>query len=158
MQELVKLLNESPLFRGIKRDALEKIAQSCRKLAFGPQETMAKARDAAPGAYILASGLVEVVYEAGPGAPRDVLATLTGPEYSKSQKADLFGEMALLSAVPWQASFHTVEQTSAWLIPRDGLAPLLAADPALHAALATNIAKILHQRLRPKGSQGPSRA
>lgn len=108
-------------------DRLAAHAQS-RWLAFG--DTVCKTGDVADGLFVVKSGSVRIFAEEG------------GKETSQGVRkaGDVFGEMALLRDHRHEASARASAKTELLVIPRAVVAPIVAANPAARAFVASRVA------------------
>ena len=108
-------------------ERLAEVAQS-RQLAFG--ETLCKAGDPADGLFVIRSGSLRVFAEEG------------GKEVSQGQHkaGDVFGEIVMLRDYRHEWSARSSAKTELLFIPRAVIAPMIAANPAARALVASRVA------------------
>ncbi len=150
MKAPLEFLVQAPLLQNLSKTQIKALAAICERSELDPQETLAREGSPGTGAYLIERGIIEVVLESD--GQRDVVGTLTGPEYKDDARGDAFGEICVLDPMPWQASFQTVENSVLWLLPHARLQALFAADPDLKARLASNVARALYRRLAGRTS------
>jgi len=118
------------LLSALTRKDIDRLAQAAqsRWLAFG--DTAAKAGDAADGLFVIKSGSVRVFAEEG------------GKEISQGVRktGDVFSEMAVLREHRHDVSARASAKTELLFIPRAIVAPIIAANPAARAFVASRVA------------------
>ncbi len=142
-------LVQAPLLQSLTKPQIKAIAGICQRHELDPQERVVQRGAVGAGAFFIEKGILEVVLEKD--GVRDVVGTLTGPEYKDDARGDVFGDICLVEPKPWNASFYTVEHTVLWLLPFEKLSELYASDPDLKGRLAGNVAIRLHRRLTARG-------
>jgi CRP-like cAMP-binding protein len=122
-------LAEVPLFDGLSKRHLRRIAKLARIRRFAPGSPIVRAGDPGRSFYVLLDGTAKV-------APRGGRARRLGT-------GDYFGEMALLDDAPRSADVVAQDEVLALTIDRSGFTKLLRAEPALaHALLRTLAARL----------------
>jgi len=106
-----------PLFRGAGEIVLRHVVQKLRPVVFAPGEDVFRKGDAGDQMYFITAGAVEVLGDVS----SDVLATLGPGSY--------FGEMALLSSEPRNASVRAREYCEMYTLEKGALAELLEHHP-----------------------------
>jgi len=135
-----RLIGASPpsggLLHGLpmaERAALLTGAITCR---FKPGEVVFNEGDPAGGIYFIRDGRVEITLQL-PGGGAKTLGT--------AAEGDTFGELAALDGGPRTATVRALEATVADYLPRDVLAPSLAAAPSLAYRLMNQMASNLRR-------------
>ena len=119
-------LDEVPLFHGLSKRHLRRIAKLARIRRFAPGSVMVRTGDPGRSFYVLLDGSAKVV---------------RGGRRSASLGAgDYFGELALLDDAPRSADVVAEGDVLAMTIDRPGFAKLLRAEPALAQALLRTLA------------------
>jgi ATP-binding cassette subfamily B protein len=126
----VDFLASVDLFSALTRAELDRLsacAQS-RRLAFG--DTVCKAGEAADGLFVIKSGSIRVFGEEG------------GKEISMGVRkaGDVFAEMVMLRECRHESSARASAKTELLFIPRSSIAPIVAANPAARAFVASRVA------------------
>ena len=134
LEQIVTVLEKVPLFEGLSRKDLEKIARLVRGRTVGPAELVFKEGDPGDKFFIVQSGSVEILTDKA-GSEPDLLAV--------KRAGDAFGEMALLTDAPRSATVRAVEQTNLLVVSRDQFEQLLGGD-----TLATRVMRSLAKSLR----------
>jgi CRP-like cAMP-binding protein len=119
-------LGEVPLFDGLSKRHLRRVAKLARIRRFAPGSTMVRAGDPGRTFYVVLDGTAKVV-RAGARARRLGIG-------------DYFGEMALLDDAPRSAHVVADGEVLALTIDRSGFAKLLRAEPALAQTLLRTLA------------------
>jgi CRP-like cAMP-binding protein len=123
------------LFAGFSDAEREALAGHLVYAPFVAGETLTRQGDVAHWLYLVVSGEVEVVVEAGDGQRRP-LSTIRG-----GGPAAYFGEMGLLTGAPRTASVVAVTDVECHRLDKDGLEQVLKARPAIAEELSTLMAK-----------------
>lgn len=119
-------LAEVPLFEGLSKRQLRRIAKLARVRRFGPGSTMVRTGDPGRSFYVMLDGRARVIRV--DGRTRRLAA------------GDYFGEMALLDDTPRSAAVVADGAVLALTIDRPGFAKLVRAEPALAQALLRTLA------------------
>lgn len=119
-------LAEVPLFEGLSKRHLRRVAKLARIRRFASGSPMVRAGDAGRTFYVVLDGSAKVVL---PGA-RSVRLGI----------GDYFGEMALIDDAPRSADVVADGDVLALTIDRPGFTKLLRAEPALAQALLRTLA------------------
>lgn len=120
------ILAELPLFEGLSKRHLRRIAKLARTRRFAPGSAMVRSGDPGRAFYVLLDGSAKV--SGTGGRPRRLAA------------GDYFGEMALLDDAPRSASVVAEGEVLALTIDRPGFTKLVRAEPALAQALLRTLA------------------
>jgi CRP-like cAMP-binding protein len=122
-------LAEVPLFEGLPKRHLRRIAKLARVRRFAAGSAMVRAGDPGRTFYVLLDGSAKVVR--------------SGARARRLGSGDYFGEMALLDDAPRSADVVADSEVLALTIDRPGFVKLLRAEPALaHALLRTLAARL----------------
>ena len=119
-------LADVPLFEGLPKRHLRRIAKLARIRRFAPGSTMVRTGDPGRSFYVLLDGTAKVVRVSG--RPR------------RLGTGDYFGEMALLDEAPRSAAVVAEGEVLALTIDRPGFTKLVRAEPALAQALLRTLA------------------
>lgn len=134
LEQIITVLEKVPLFEGLSRKDLEKVAKLVKGRTVRVGELLFKEGDPGDKFYIIQSGSIEVLKEKA-GSEPDRLAV--------KRAGDSFGEMALLTDAPRSATVRAVEQTNLLVVSRDQFEELLGGD-----TLATRVMRSLAKSLR----------
>src|SRR3954452_755419 len=119
-------LEEVPLFEGLSKRHLRRIAKLARIRRFAPGSVMVRTGDTGRSFYVLLDGSAKV--------------TRTGRRSLRLEAGAFFGEMALIDDSPRSADVVAEGEVLALTIDRSGFAKLLRAEPALAQALLRTLA------------------
>jgi CRP-like cAMP-binding protein len=125
----LRSLAEVPLFHGLSKRHLRRIAKLARIRRFSSGSALVRAGDPGRSFYILLDGNAKVV-RAG-GRPR------------RLGVGDYFGEMALIDGAPRSADVVAEGEVLALTVDRSGFTKLLRTEPALTQALLRTLAERL---------------
>ena len=125
------ILNRIPLFKGLNRKQLQKIAQRFVEREFDKGEAIITQGQGGEGFFVIVSGAAEAVLERVDGQ-RVVLNPL-GP-------SDFFGEIALLSDSLRSASVITTEPTNCVALTRWDFLSILKEDADMAVAVLQELA------------------
>ena len=116
LDDLVAALSSAPLFAGLDRPLLERLASAIRPLAVRAGECVVNEGDEGDTFYVLRSGLLQVV--AGPASERVRLLRAGVP----------FGELALLGSRTRTATIRALRDSEVWCLSREAFDELLASE------------------------------
>jgi CRP-like cAMP-binding protein len=119
-------LAEVPLFSGLSKRHLRRIAKLARIRRFAPGSTIVRTGDPGRSFYVLLDGKAKVIRVDGRSHRLGI--------------GDYFGEMALLDDAPRSAAVVADGAVLALTIDRPGFTKLLRAEPALAQALLRTLA------------------
>lgn len=134
LEQIISVLEKVPLFEGLSRKDLDKIARLVRGRSIKPGELLFKEGDPGDKFYIVQGGSVEILKDKA-GAEPDRLAV--------KRAGDSFGEMALLTDAPRSATIRALEPTNLLVVSRADFEQLLGGD-----TLATRVMRSLAKSLR----------
>jgi CRP/FNR family cyclic AMP-dependent transcriptional regulator len=131
----VPVLGEVPLFRGLAKRHLRRIARLGRVRRFAPGAAIVRAGDRGMSFYVLLDGEARVVPRSGPR--------------SRLKAGDCFGEMALLDESPRSADVVAESDVLSLTINRSAFTKLLRGEPELARALLRTLAARLRTAEAP---------
>lgn len=134
LEQIISVLEKVPLFDGLSRKDLEKIAHLVRGRTVRAGELVFKEGDAGDKFYIVQSGSIEILKDKA-GSEADRLAM--------KRAGESFGEMALLTDAPRSASARAVEQANLLVVSREQFEQLLGGD-----TISTRVMRSLAKSLR----------
>ncbi|RIK41390.1 MAG: hypothetical protein DCC55_12055 [Chloroflexi bacterium] len=120
--QLVEKLQTSSFLRGLDPEVLAQMARSAVWRAYAPGAVIFLEGDAAPALYYVDTGWVKVVKMSPEG--REQVLQVFGP-------GEIFSGMGVFVDRPAPATAIALEQTRIWLLQRDAVRRMLAANPAL---------------------------
>ena len=144
----VALLAETPLFSGLRRGLLGRLATRLFEKRYESGEEIFHEGEAGRALFVVAVGRVEIVRAEGGGERQ--LAVLAAPA--------AFGELALIDDQPRLATARTLEPTSLLILYRAHFEDLMAGDPRVAVALCRNLLARLatYVRQRRSEAEGPA--
>lgn len=134
----IALLQQMPLFGGIREDALGFLLDVSRDVNRPAGSFFFREGEPGESMFVLDAGTVSVRKKGGHGA---LLLSRLGP-------GDCFGEMALIDLAPRSASVQALEDCSAFEIFAASLHQLYERDLEQFALIQMNMARELSRRLR----------
>lgn len=134
----IALLQQVPLFGGIREDVLAFLLGVCRDASLPKGAFFFREGEPGESMFMLESGRVEVRKKAGCG---ELLLSILGA-------GDCIGEMALIDLSPRSASVQAIEDCSGFEIFAASLYQLYERDLEQFALIQMNIARELSRRLR----------
>lgn len=147
---VARLLRGLALMEPLDDAEVVRLAAAVERCRFEPGEVLFAEGDGDSALWIVASGVVEVARAAGAG--RDVLGSVGAGDY--------LGEIALLSGNAHAATATARSHTLAFRVSGETLGPLLAANPALSAALERSARRgleLLHRQVAVRAAEGQMR-
>jgi CRP-like cAMP-binding protein len=119
-------LEEVPLFEGLSKRHLRRVAKLARIRRFAPGSALVRSGDAGRSFFVLLDGTAKVMRAGGRARRLGI--------------GDYFGEMALLDGAPRSADVVAEGEVLALTIDRSGFTKLLGAEPMLAQALLRTLA------------------
>jgi len=129
------LLKQIPIFSTLTNRELAAVERLLYRREYGGGDTIFRQGEPGVGMYIVAEGVVEIIYE----PTGQILATL--------QKGEFFGEIALLNETPRSATARARTACILWGIFQPDLLSLLERNPSLGVKLLLALSQITGQRL-----------
>jgi len=120
------VLEEVPLFEGLTKRHLRRVAKLARIRRFAPGSALVRSGDAGKSFFILLDGNAKVMRSSG--------------RARRLGMGDYFGEMALLDGAPRSADVVAEGEVLALTIDRSGFTKLLGTEPTLAQALLRTLA------------------
>lgn len=133
--DIVETLKSAPIFSVLSRRDLKRFAQTARVRTYQPGSAIVKEGARGVACYIISTGKVEVVKGADTAGVA-VLATLA--------PGDLFGEMAVITPHPRNATVRAIEETECVVIRNIDF----RAELRVHPEIAVKMLPVLVGRLR----------
>lgn len=131
-RDVLRLLNEAPLYRCFPEEARATLATTSRPLLFGPHERIIREGEDGSSMFLILAGSVTVLAEQD--GQEQTLYTLS--------IGDTFGHMSLMTGAPRLASVRANEHLALAEITKADLAPLLEAHPTVIDAVAEEISRL----------------
>ena len=124
-------LREVPIFAGLSEQDLAQMAGRLRPERFGPGQVVVRQGDRGDRLFVIGSGQADVVLDDEAGERH--LATLTGGDY--------FGEMALLTDRPRQATVRTTIPSELFSLSREDFLSFLEEHAEVRESIEGSMAK-----------------
>ena len=138
VEKTVNFLARVPLFRGLKKRQLERLARRFVPREYTAGDIIVTQGQGGEGFFIVVSGKAEAVRQRGDGA--SVVVNVFGP-------TDFFGEMALLDDGLRTASVVATEATQCLVLPRWDFLAVLREDVDMAIAILEELAKRIRMAL-----------
>ena len=132
VKETVDFLNRVPLFRGLKKRQLERLARKFMPRGYAAGQAIVTQDKGGEGFFIIVSGKAEAIREQADGAK--VVVNTLGP-------TDFFGEMALLDDGLRTASVVATEATQCLALTRWDFRAVLKEDVDMAITILEEMAK-----------------
>jgi CRP/FNR family transcriptional regulator, dissimilatory nitrate respiration regulator len=133
--EMAAQIAEIPLFKGLPRDQLDKLAYIAVDKKYRKGQTLFLEGSKATGFYTITSGRIKV-FKVSLEGKEQILHIFA--------KGDFFGEVPMFAGGNYPAHAETLEASRVLFFPRDSFIELLTREPSL----ALNMLGILSHRLR----------
>ncbi len=135
--QLIAELRQVDFLRDLRDEELRVLLRGVTLLKFGAGETIVREGDGGDSLYIIRSGEVEVMARAN-GAQEVHISTLKPPAF--------FGEMALMTGEPRNATVRALTDAELLELGREGFTDLFKSHPASASAMSEIIALRLTER------------
>jgi CRP-like cAMP-binding protein len=135
-KDWVPVLEGVPLFEGLSRRHLRRIASLARTKRFAAGTRIVRAGDPGNSFYVIIDGSVRVIPPTGKSVIRGA--------------GDCFGEMSLLDGSPRSADVSAADEVFALTIGSAAFAKLLKSEPQISLALLKVLAARLRAAERPR--------
>lgn len=135
-RETVTLLQDVPLFSGLSKRDLRRIAALAKQVAFAPGRTIVERGVRGDCFYLIADGTAKVYRSVVP----------TGRAIARLGPGDFFGEMALLDGGPRTATVVAETRVTAIKIPRPSFRRLLLKEPTVGLRMLEEMAQRARRR------------
>jgi CRP/FNR family cyclic AMP-dependent transcriptional regulator len=132
VKETVGFLNRVPLFRGLKKRQLERLARRFVQRKYARGEAIVTQDKGGEGFFIVVSGRAEAIRERADGTR--VVVNTFGP-------TDFFGELALLDEGPRTASVVTTEAAECLVLTRWDFLGVLREDVDMAITVLEELAR-----------------
>lgn len=128
----VDLLRRSPILRLLDDTDLFEVGARLHRLSFAPGEFIIRQGDAGGSMYFIGKGKVRVLYRSANGAEREVSVMNAG---------EFFGEAALLTGEPRNASVQAVSRVDCYELDKAGLQDIVRRRPDFVEDVSSVMAK-----------------
>lgn len=134
-REIINLIEETFLFKGIPRDQIEKLSRIVVDKIFKRGETVFSEGDEAKGFYLTISGRVKIFKLSSEG--KEQILHLIGP-------GEPFGEVPMFAGESFPANAEAIVESRILFFPRASFVELIKGEPYL----AMNMLSVLSRRLQ----------
>ena len=128
---MIEILKRIPFFSQLTDEDLEAIGQKVQMQYFGPEQVIFEQGDYGEEMYIIKRGKVEVLRD------YSVIAELSDHAF--------FGEMALVSEEPRNASIKAVSEVEALVLKKNDFKDLLETKPSIASTVSYEVVKRANQ-------------
>lgn len=128
---MIQILKAIPFFAQLADEDLQAIAEKVQMQYFGPGQVVFEQGDYGEEMYIIKRGKVEIVRDFG------VIAELSDHAF--------FGEMALVSEEPRNATIKAVTEVEVLVLKKDDFRELLETKPAIATEVSYEVVKRANQ-------------
>ena len=137
--ELVQMVADIPLFKGLRREQLDEVVNSMADQTFDRGQTVLSEGEAAEGFFVLVHGKVKIFKLSTEG--KEQILHFVGPGES-------FGEVPMFSGGRFPANAETIERSRIFFFPRAAFLDLIGTDPTLAMNMLAELSKRLRQMTR----------
>ncbi len=135
----VESLRSIPMFKGIEPAKLRLLAFISERMTFRPGEVLCKQGEPGDSAYIILSGMADVLVDTGGGQQRKV---------AEIKQNDVVGEIAILCDTPRTATVSASSDLIALNISKDNFFKLLKEFPDVSLEVMRVLARRLERTTR----------
>jgi CPA1 family monovalent cation:H+ antiporter len=132
-----ELLAKVPFFRSLPPDEFDRIVDLLRPRTFLADEVIVREGDVGDSLFLIGRGVVRVSVGSGGMMPVPLATLLAG---------DFFGEMAVLSANPRNATVTTVTHSTLYELTRSDLEAVQIVCPTIQSVLEATVADRIEER------------
>ncbi|MFT3745474.1 MAG: mechanosensitive ion channel family protein [Pyrinomonadaceae bacterium] len=129
VNSIAESLNRIPIFNPLSDGEIEQLANASTSRVYAPGEAIVRAGQVGNSMFVIISGSVKV--------------QITENDYQKTVNTlaedDFFGEMSLLTGEPRSANVIAIVETEVLRIDKNGLRPILEANPDLVSVISEMI-------------------
>lgn len=131
-KETISVLNRTPLFRGLRRNQLDRLAKRFVEREYEEGQAMVSQGQGGEGFFIIITGHAEAIRERVDGSKEKV---------NEFKAGDFFGELALLDDGPRTASVIATEPTTCLVLARWDFFSVLKEDVDTAITILQEMAK-----------------
>jgi len=137
--ELVQMVADIPLFKGLAKEQLDEVVNSIADQTFDRGQTVLSEGEAAEGFFVLVQGKVKIFKLSTEG--KEQILHFVG-------QGESFGEVPMFSGGRFPANAETIEKSRIFFFPRAAFLDLIGADPTLAMNMLAELSKRLRQMTR----------
>ncbi|HNW59567.1 MAG TPA: cyclic nucleotide-binding domain-containing protein [bacterium] len=135
-EEISRLLKAMPIFTDLTRRELAAVARILHEREYQPEEVIFRENEPGMGMYILQTGRVAILSEAG------------NLQLAEFGDGSFFGEVALLDAAPRSATAVAKDKCRIFGFFQPDLYSLIERNPALGIKIVLGLSRLVCDRLR----------
>ncbi|MBU0667758.1 cyclic nucleotide-binding domain-containing protein [Patescibacteria group bacterium] len=138
---ILGILKRIPLLEELNAEDHKEVIKQITLELYPPNHVIFKEGDPGDSFYIIKSGMVRVFHPGNDADPEEKDVAILGDN-------DFFGEMALISEKPRNASTVTVEETQCFKLKKEDFIKLVSSNPNMAGRISTEFLKRLKINLR----------
>jgi CRP-like cAMP-binding protein len=135
----IAFLRRVPLFKDLRNDALEALADAIRPQSYPPETNIVEIGEPGHSLFLILEGAVQVLY---PARSADF-------ELARLTEGDFFGEMAILNSMPRSATVRSVDSVKVMVLEKEDFQKILTESPARAEGPAPPVTPSAWPRRRP---------
>jgi CRP-like cAMP-binding protein len=135
---ILPILKQIPLFSNLDENLHREIIQHIVLMYYPTNYTIFKKGDAGDALYIVKSGGVSVFQESTSELTKD-------PEIARIGTGGFFGEMALVSAEPRNASVKTIQESEVFILSKEDFETLLQSNTELATQISATVVSRINE-------------
>ena len=124
---MIEILKAIPFFAELSEEDLQAIGQKVQMQYFGPEQVIFEEGDYGEEMYVIKRGRVQVIRDFS------IIAELSSGAF--------FGEMALVSDEPRNATIKAVDETEALVLKKEDFRELLESKPSIASKVSYEVVK-----------------
>lgn len=128
---MLEILKQIPFFAELSDDDLKAISEMVQMQYFGPDQVVFEQGDYGEEMYVIKRGKVQVLRD------DKMIAELAEPSF--------FGEMALVSEEPRNATIKAMEETETLMLKKEDFRELIQTKPSIASAVSYEVVKRANQ-------------
>ncbi len=128
---MLEILKQIPFFAELSEDDLKAISEMVQMQYFGPDQVVFEQGDYGEEMYVIKRGKVQVLRD------DKMIAELAEPSF--------FGEMALVSEEPRNATVKAMEETETLMLKKEDFRELIQTKPSIASAVSYEVVKRANQ-------------
>jgi CRP-like cAMP-binding protein len=143
MANVIDVLKDAELFRGLDADRLEKLSTLCRGERYPKDATIFEEGGEATDLYVLQSGMAVLEMQLRPIPDRPVIPT----PLESVVPGECFGWSALVEPFSYMLSARAITNCTTLALASDRLGQVIVDDPTLGCELMSALTRLIARRL-----------
>lgn len=139
---ILPILKKIPLLADLNEEDHQEIIKHIELQYYPAHQVLFKEGDAGNAVYIIKRGVVRI-YHPGADAAEDQEVAMLGDN-------DVFGEMAIISEKPRNASAQTMEESEIFVLKKDDFIQLVSSNPNMASRISSEFLKRFKINLQGK--------